>query len=797
MESDLRRIHRHLTAGLAATALGLCLPPVSVQAQTPAVTPADQEGLIASGSPFADPNLIYLEADELIDKSEDNTLIARGSVTGRYQTRTLNADEVIYDLDTGNVTAIGNVVIIDADGGTQYSEKIELNSRLESGGATDFVARFPEGGTAAAAFALRRADGGVDLYNAYYTACEACKKADGSNKKPTWRLRARQVTQDKTDQMIYYRDAVFEVKGVPIFYTPYLAHPDPSSERRSGFLIPFAGRSGAYGVFYEQPYYWAISPYSELVVTPRIMERVNPLVEAAFNKEFNSGSLEISGSFTYGEVFDNRGDGFSDQDVFINPEESLVGTKWRSHLFARGQFDLDENWYWGFGVETATDDLYLDRYDIDEPDNDFGLYDGGGRRLTEQLYAVGQDKDYRYAISTYGFQSLRSRVTRLESNPNRIAVTREDDSGLPVVAPKIEIDQYFDLPYLGGRARAFGDVAMLTRSIGDDYTRGTAGLDWSRTFFTPQGIELKPFAMARADTYHLQSEDLSEDRDFTRTLGNVGIDARWTFIRPGEKVDLTIEPRVQITQAFGEGKLDQFSVATTDSRGNPIINDLSEDGIGLDLDRALLWSANKSTGFDFWQEGFRADVGTSFGARWDENRASLFLGQSFASGYDEDFAQATGLDSDSSDIIAQADVDLGRRFSGSSRLRFDEDDGSLRRIDTALNYRGERFFGNIRYYKIDDLFITTGIDGSEIPPEEISGRGTLKLTDFWSMRYSANRDLDRKLTTREELAFVFNDECTRIELYYEKRRNDLGIAGNNSGFGVRVALLTLGDFTPE
>lgn len=789
----MNRFCRYLSTSAAASVLALLMGPMAAQAQTTVAQVVEDGKPVRAESPFVDPNLIYLEADELIDRSEDNTLIARGSVSGRYQTRTLQADEVIYNLDKGTVTAIGNVVIVDDSGGTQYSDRIELNDKLQSGGATDFVTRFPEGGTAAAAFALRREDGGVDLYNAYYTACDACRKEDGSVKRPTWRLKAKQVTQDKTDQMIYYRDAVFEVKGVPVFYTPYLAHPDPSSERRSGFMMPFAGRSGSYGFFYEQPYYFAISPYSEATISPRIMERVTPLIEASFNKQFHSGRLEIEGSFTYDEFFDNDGDSFSDLDVFADPEESLLGTKWRSHFFARGQFDFNEDWYWGFGLENATDDLYLDRYDIDEPDNNFGLYNGGSRRLTEQLYLVGQDDDYRVSLSTYGFQSLRSSVRRNETNPNLITVAREDDSGLPVLLPKIELDKYFTLPGIGGQLHAFGDAAVLTRSIGDDYTRGTAGIDWSRTFFTGPGIEIKPFAMARTDAYRLSSDDLIEDREFSRTLGNVGVDARWTLIRPGELVDWTIEPRVQITQAFGDGKLDQFDVDPTD----PDTDILTEDGIGLDLDRALLWSANKSTGFDFWQEGFRADVGTSLGARWLDNRASLFVGQSFASGYDTEFARATGLSDDSSDIVAQAELDLGTRFSTVNRLRFDDEDGTLRRIDSTLKYSGDRLSANIRYYKIDDLFSDPGVTGADLPPEEISGQVGLKLTDNWSMRYRANRDLDRALTRREELAFIFNDECTLVELYYENRRNDIGLAGNSSGVGVRVSLLTLGDFKPE
>ena len=217
---------------------------------------------------------------------------------------------------------------------------------------------------------------------------------------------------------------------------------------------------------------------------------------------------------------------------------------------------LTDTWNWGFGLQTATDDFYLGRYDIDEPSKDFGLYDGGFRRLTEQVYLTGQQEDFRYSVSAYGFQSHRSLLRRDKDNFNRIIAGTENDSRLPVVMPKIELDHYITEPLTGGRLHAFADTAYISRAfdgasttlITDDYQRMSAGLDWSKSLILPGGIETKPFAMARHDSFAITpfnaSGGQSESVDASRTIGHVGLDTRWTLIRPGERVDLTLEPRI-------------------------------------------------------------------------------------------------------------------------------------------------------------------------------------------------------------------------------------------------------------
>lgn len=780
-------IHRRLfrTTLLASVALliGAGLSPLADGQQS------DDLNLPAN-SPFRNPDIIYLEADEVEDNREAGIITAKGGVEGRYQDRTLRADRVVYNVVSGRVMATGNVVLIDGDGASQYADKLELTDKLASGGAKDFTARFNPVGIAGAKYAVRRSDSGFDLYNAYYTACETCTE-DGVDKTPTWRVRARKVTQDVDDKMIHYRDAVVEVKGVPVLYLPYLAHPDPSTERRSGWLIPFAGRSGSYGVFYEQPYYWAINDYSELTVTPRLMERVNPFVMGQYSKRFYSGQLEVDASLAYDSFFDNDGDGFSSNDVFSQPEFGLQDETWRSHLFARGQFDLTDSLMWGFGYDTASDDFYLDRYDIDTLGTNFGLYDGGSRRLTQQLYGVAQKQDYRYSASAYSFQSLRSSIRRDATTPTNITINREDDDALPKVLPKLEMSHYLTDPIFGGRFHAFGDAVQIKRSvdgtvttpINDDYRRVSFGGEYSKSMILPFGVEAKPFAMARYDKFNIDplgAASVEEDR----AIGQVGLDARWTLVRPGNSVDFTIEPRVQISHNFG----DDTPAALTTYR---------EDSIGIDLDSALLWASNKATGYDLWETGTRADIGASFAADWDDNHAGIFLGQSFTDQRISLFGINSGLNDKSSNIVSEIDLQLGGNFTALSRLRYDNDEGEIRRADTQFSYAGDRLTLSARHYKINDPFSALATSVIDAPPEELSGSIKYQVMKDWAVRYVASRDVDAGLTRREELAFIFDDDCTYMELYYEKRRNNLGLIGDNTNIGIRVALLTLGDVRPE
>lgn len=779
-------------------------------------SPANRVLDLAPDSPFRDPDIIYLEADELVSNDAEQTLIAVGDVEGRYQDRTLRADRVTYHLEQGRVIATGNVTLINADGSSQFAESIELSNELETGTAYNFTSRLPNGGITGAALAQRRKDG-IDLYNAYYTACEPCDENDDGG--PSWQIKAKRVSQDTERNLILYKDAVFELFGVPILYTPYLAHPDPSQDRASGWLNPYGGYSSGRGAFIETPYYLKLDDYSELTLTPHLFSKVNPLLEVDYRRMFYTGEININSSLTYGSAFDNNGDPFLDSFNYLGESDHApIGKRLRSHFFADGEFGIGEKWDWGFTAQLASDDLYTRRYDMGRPRR-AGLYDGDTRRLISQIFAIGQSDNFRFSASSYGFQSLRTNIQNT-GNLDEYRISREDDSELPIVAPKLEASYHVNDPIVGGRLELFGDFSMLTRDIGHDYMRGTAGASYNKTFVLPGGIEAKPFGEVRYDNFELTPYDFDTDTDlnkvdFERTTGQVGMDIRWPFIKSTGDVDIVLEPRAMITESFGQNKVDQLR---PDLDNDGIFDlDFLQDSIDIDFDHNLIWDPNKSTGYDLWQEGLRADIGGSVTALWDDNYTSLFLGQSFTDGASDVFDIESGLAAseliidpiteqaaidpltgqvlrqvvDKSDMVGQFELVFSNKFIFDTRFRYDDDDNKFRRLDTGFRYDSDLFDARARYYKIDRATLLSE-DGA--PAEEITGSIGVNVTKNWRLSYSATRDLDRDTTRRQSFGVGYEDCCTKIELLYNKYNFQNDAVRQSENIGIRISLLSLGQF---
>jgi LPS-assembly protein len=62
-----------------------------------------------------------------------------------------------------------------------------------------------------------------------------CKIRDGC---PPWEIAAKKITHDKKNKTINYENAFLKVYDKPIAYFPKFSHPDPSVDRKSGFLTP-------------------------------------------------------------------------------------------------------------------------------------------------------------------------------------------------------------------------------------------------------------------------------------------------------------------------------------------------------------------------------------------------------------------------------------------------------------------------------------------------------------------------------------------------------------------------------
>lgn len=700
-------------------------------------------------TPEAEDAPVYLEADNLEDLGEGAGYLATGNVRARQSGRTLFADELEYRPDQNRIIARGHVIIHGQGPFPQYADEVELDSAMSSGLALGFATLMENNGHMAAAAAIRRSNGALQLEDAYYTACDLCESGEHE---PTWRLRARQVIQDPDEQMIYYRDAQFEVMGVPVLYAPVFAHPDPSAERHSGFLFPGFSVSSRLGFSYQQPYYWSISPSQDITIAPRVMSNVNPLLFTEYRKRFWSGEMAFEGSVTHEAEIDSDGERFGDET-------------WRWHLFGGGEWDINPDWRWGFGIQRASDDLHLRRYDFSEIDRDRGApIDAGNRRLVSQFYVEGRTRNSYGSLIAADFQSLR---------------TNENDDTIPTIAPMASYQHVFTAPEGWGRVNLAGSTAILDRVSGANYARASLTVDWRTRWVSGAGIVVEPFAYARSDAYSFSelpgSFPASQD-DTTRQLALVGTEITWPLYRPGSRVDWLLEPVISAV------------AASDDPQAGRILN---EDSISLDLDESLLLAAVRGPGFDVWEPGQRVTYGLRSTAQWGtDGLATLFVGQSYRFDGDAVYGAASGLFEQKSDYVVAGAISIAG-FSADLQTRLDSMDGDINRLDLTLGYTHDRFTGSVGYLDVSDE------NGTRSAQREIRTLLEARLTDRWSVIANSTHDLDAEVTRLQSAGFRFEDECTQLDIVYQ--REDTGIArlGPSESIQIRITLFTLGGVAPD
>jgi LPS-assembly protein len=682
---------------------------------------------------------VIVEADNVYEVAEDNTVIAEGNVEVFFEGRVLKADRIIYNRNTERVRATGNVIIINDDGIEQYSEEAEVGSDLSEGVAIGYSARLPEDARLAANAAIRRSDGSTILDQFVYSACEVCE----DKPTPTWAIRARRARLDPESQMIHYRDALIEIGGVPVFYLPYIAHPDPNSKRRSGLLIPTIGNSSKLGAYYGQPYYWAISDHSDVTLTPQLMTNVNPLLGLELRKRFYSGAIKVEGSVTQETDFDTRGEKFGEKE-------------WRGHVFANGAFAITPNWRWGFAGEYQSDDLYDRRYSISGANERRGLYVGQPRRLLSQLFVVGQAENYYADAAVLQFQGLRG---------------IDDSNRLPRVAPLAFAERYWNLGDLGFASVNLSSAA-LTREVGADSQRVSVGAEWRDLNILPLGLAFEPFAEVRGDYYALD-QNISGQSNVTRGLGNIGAKLSYPLIRPGKSVDILVEPAVMA--AWGVGNPNDPAIPNEDSQA-------------FEFDETSLFRANGFSNYDLYEGDGKLSAGLTARAIWKNGvQLSSTVGRRWRSREDSAFDRVSNLDGRSSDWIGSATLDIGRSLQANVRGRLNPEDLSLNRIDAQVSGNFWRLRSVARYYKLEPRITPTGL-----PDEGVYFQTEIRATDNISFLAGQLRDIQNDRNIDQRLGLAYFDDCSRLEIVYRRSELRDRTIGTSESFEIRFTLRSLG-----
>lgn len=176
--------------------------------------------------------------------------VAKGSVKVEQEDATVEADEIVYFEETGDVTATGNVRYDDLQ--TFFTAKsADMNVEKKTGKLYDADIFFKDEN-----YHLKGAEIERKAENEYYSRDETnITTCDGPV--AAWCFRGKEMNLVVGEQ-ITGRDVSFRVRDVPLIYTPYLWAPI-NNDRKTGFLIPTVSNSSSRGLGINIPFFWAMA----------------------------------------------------------------------------------------------------------------------------------------------------------------------------------------------------------------------------------------------------------------------------------------------------------------------------------------------------------------------------------------------------------------------------------------------------------------------------------------------------------------------------------------------------------
>lgn len=674
-----------------------------------------------------------LLADEVSYDADQDIVRATGNVEVQRGARILLADEILYDRGEDVATARGNVSLLDDAGTVFFFEEIQVTGDLKEGLAQEVRVLLSDGSRMASRSFIRRRDGISELYESVYTACDSC-----ADENPLWQIKADRVRYDPDEEMVYYRNAWLELSGLPVFYTPYLAHPDPTAGSKSGLLLPTIGGGRNLGVAYQQPYFLAIAPDKDATITPFFTSSAGNGATAEYRQDFRRGRLRIFGSAMLG-------DPELDEDV-------------RGHIDGWARVDLNEHWRAGADVNLATDRTYLRRYSFDAP-----------TWLTTNAFAERFSRNTYFSANAYYFQRQRLPVAK---------------GSVPIVAPLLDFSYVSDPGFLGGYWNVDANGLALVRESGTDTNRLSTEVGWNLPFTTSLGEVYTFRASVRADGYYVRDFERPAQGDtFSGTVGRIvpemSLEWRLPFVSDQWGIHQVFEPVVM-------GVITPIGL-NYDSIPN-------EDSLDLEFDDTNLFRAERFAGFDRVESGPRIN----YGLRWSAyngqgGSVSAMVGQVYRFHDDPIFSPLSGLDGHFSDYVGRLDVSPHPYLSMRYRFRLDKDSFANRRseLGAAIGPSMLRFRANYVFLEADNT-----VSPSLTDTEELYVSLSSQISRHWRVVASHRENLGPGGgRIRTNLGLTYEDECVIVGLDVANDNTEDRDFRRGVSVLLRINLKTIGDIS--
>ena len=616
--------------------------------------------------------------------------------------KTITADKIEYDVKSETLKTSGDTEIVNQSGQRMTLTDSYLSKNGENLSGSDIKLWLGDHVYVESDNIVRS---GIDTiaYDATFTACDNCDAFGDA-----WTITTKKITHDMESRMLRFYSPVLRTYDIPVFWLPFFEMPDPGIKHKSGFLMPDFGSTNNMGTQINIPLYISFSDTHDLTFTSSILTKENPLFQIEHRLNLNHSQYRTQGAYTH-----NR-DG-EDRWYIFNNDVIELGDYARATVY----------------LERASDKTFLQKYGFyeDQPYLDSGA--------TIELFG-----ESGYVVAdAHIFQELRATTGQYSVPSGNI---------LPNVRATYQTAPLFKETYVKLNADVLGisgDGTASQRLVGDARIVSPWTL-WG-------GNRITASVSARYDVYNFYHTDIVDVADFSglkdRFLPSGYVEWGLPLFRPSDNWTHVIEPRARFTAMRRTGE-DQFT--------------FNNDSAGTFLSDTTLFSDNRFSGLDLWENGTYADYGMRYSAfNQSGQMIEVFLGQTYDFSERADTDPNSGFHNGASDFVGRIEYDNSKWIDLATRFRLSREDLSPRHVETSAIIGTSRNFINIGHIW-SQQFIDSHTQDDSIN-ELMAGIG-IQLTDRWSLRFNALYNMTNGQFQRHGGGIFYTHPCYYLSVEYRR-----------------------------
>ena len=614
--------------------------------------------------------------------------------------KTITAEKIEYDVKTETIKTSGETEIVNQSG-----QRMTLtDSYLSEDGSSlsgDDIKLWLGNHVYIESDNITREGNETIALDATFTACDNCDAYGDA-----WRISTQKIVHDMNDRMLRFYNPVLWTYNIPVLWLPIFEMPDPGIKHKTGFLTPDFESTNNMGTQINVPLYISISDTHDITLTTSYITKENPLFQIEHRLNMPHSKYRTSGAYTHNKAGENRW-------YIFNNDLIELGEYARASIF----------------LERASDKTFLQKYGFydDQPYLDSGA----------SIELFGQSS---YVVAdAHIFQELRDSTGNYSAPTGNI---------LPNIRATYQTPPIFKETYLTFNADVLGISGEKTasqRMIGDARITSPWTI-WG-------GNRITASLSARYDVYHFDNTEMINKQTFSglkdRFLPSGYIEWGLPLFKPTDTWTQVIEPRARLT-IMRHTEEDQFT--------------LNNDSAGAFLSDTTLFSNNRFSGLDLWENGTYAD----YGVRWaafnaDNQMFELFLGQTYDFKDRDTTDPNSGFHNGASDFVGRIEYNNMKWIDVSSRFRLSRMDASLRHIETTGIIGTSKNFINIGH-----IWSRQFIDAYTMDDDinELAAGFGLQISNRWSLRFNSIYNMTYGDFQRHSGGLFYTHPCYYLSIEY-------------------------------